>query len=145
MRYSEKPNAIRFKQNAIFCETQPNSLQGKCSVLRNPTHFSSRTTLMFWETQHNLLKIPFKKLQISEDADISQKNPGAYYEPGFFRLISRSFEISSFLKGFYAWNNEKPNAFLFKEHALFCETQRISLQGKHSISKSPTQFASKKT
>ena len=33
---------------------------------------------MFWETQHNLLKIPFKKLQISEDADISQKNPGAY-------------------------------------------------------------------
>ena len=107
MRYFAKPNAIRFKQNAIFCETQPNSLQGKCSVLRNPTHFSSRKMLcfakpiaflfqeyaLFCETQRislqgqrlcfekpnsTFLKIPFKKLQISEDADISQKNPGAY-------------------------------------------------------------------
>ena len=33
---------------------------------------------MFWETQRNLFKIPFKKLEISEDADISQKKPGAY-------------------------------------------------------------------
>ena len=56
MRYFAKPNAIRFKENVVFCETQRISLPEKCFVLRNPSHFSSRNMPCFAKPNTFLFK-----------------------------------------------------------------------------------------
>ena len=56
MRYFAKPNAIRFKGNVVFCETQRISLPEKCFVLRNPSHFSSRNMPCFAKPNAFLFK-----------------------------------------------------------------------------------------